>query len=71
MSSLLRTMTKRIMRNKLGYQREKSFVTTDLAGFPKIVEHPRGKGPIVDAEGERVSAEGSSFYPRALPPMSY
>lgn len=64
MSGFVRTLQKRIFRNKFGMARQTSRVIVNpTTKQPEIKTYPKGKGPIVDGLGEIIGAH----YPRLLP----
>lgn len=67
MSSFVRTVQKRIMRDKFGFTRQTKKVTTDLNGRPSIVNLGKGVGNIIDGNGDDT---GSKHYPRLLTPSA-
>lgn len=53
MSSILRTLQKRMMKKAGGLSRQKRRMDM-IAGVPTVVMIPKGKRPIVDGAGEEV-----------------
>lgn len=66
MSSFVRTLQKRMLK-RMGYHRQNR-VVEEFAGSVVVRRLPRGSGPIVNGDGERVGiGEGNTRWPLSRP----